>query len=164
MDLITSILFRITAFSFLWLLFVNGAIDSWVVGVPMVLLSTFISIKLLPITSLSFMGVVKFIPFFLWHSLLGGFDVAKRVFYTEVNISPTMFRYRWRLPEGLSRVFMAKVVSLLPGTLVVDLEDEYLEIHALDDSIDFTSELMLVEKRVAEMFKINVSNDGKVGI
>ncbi len=68
-----------------------------------------------------------------------------------------MLRYRWRLPEGLSRVFMSKVVSLLPGTLVIALEGEYMEIHALDDSGDVTSELMLVEKRVAELFNINIS-------
>ncbi|PHS37331.1 MAG: cation transporter [Sulfurovum sp.] len=157
MDFITNFFLRVLAFSLLWIVLVNGALDSWVIGIPMVIMATFISIKLLPSTPISFIGLVKFIPFFLWHSLLGGFDVAKRVFYAEVKISPTMFLYRWRLPEGLSRVFMAKVVSLFPGTLAVDLGGEYLQIHALDDSVDLRLELMSIEKKVADMFKIDIS-------
>lgn len=157
MDLLTRFLFRVSIFSLLWILLVDGAMNSWVIGLPMVFLSTVVSIKLLPETPLSFIAILKFIPFFLWHSLLGGFDVAKRVFYPKVPISPTIFYYRWRLPLGLSRVFMANVVSLLPGTLSVELDKEYLQIHVLDDNIDFTSVLMLVEKRVAEIFKLNVS-------
>lgn len=105
----------------------------------------------------SFIGLVKFIPFFLWHSLLGGFDVAKRAFSPKVIISPAILNYRWRLPLGLSRVFMANIVSLLPGTLSVELDKEYLQIHVLDDSIDFDAELILVENKVAELFKLNLS-------
>ena len=157
MDLQIRFLFRVSVFSLLWLLLVNGAMNSWVIGVPMVLLATTVSIKLLPETPISFIALLNFIPFFLWHSLLGGFDVAKRVFYPKVAISPAIFNYRWRLPLGLSRVFMANTVSLLPGTLSVELNKEYLQIHVLDDSIDFTSVLMLVEKRVAEIFKLNLS-------
>jgi len=155
--MLVRFLFRITVFSLLWLLLVNGAVNSWVIGVPVVLLATTVSIKLLPETPLSFMALLNFIPFFLWHSLLGGFDVAKRVFTPKVAISPEILNYRWRLPLGFSRVFMANTVSLLPGTLSVELDKKYLQIHVLDDSIDFTSELMLLEKRVADIFKVKVS-------
>lgn len=157
MDFIRRVLFSVSVFSLLWIIFVDGALNSWIVGVPIVLLVTFISIKLLPITPISFIGLLKFIPFFLWHSLLGGFDVARRVFYLKVAISPAILNYRWRLPLGLSRIFMANTVSLLPGTLSVELDKEYLQIHVLDDSVDFTAELILVENKVAELFKQNLS-------
>ncbi|HBQ44801.1 MAG TPA: cation transporter [Thiomicrospira sp.] len=158
---LSSIIFRGFIYSLIWWLLVDGAVSSWIIGVPIVLLATFISIKLLPVIPMSLIGTLKFIPFFLWHSLLGGFDAAKRVFYAKIAISPTIFNYSWRLPAGLSRVFMAKVVSLLPGTLAVELEGEFLQIHALDDSVDFTKELILVENKVAEMLKLNLSVNKK---
>lgn len=150
-------MFRVLAFSLSWIVFVNGALNSWVIGIPTVIIAASISMKLLPSIPVSFIGLVKFIPFFLWYSLLGGFDVAKRVFFPKVTISPAILHYRWRLPLGLSRVFMANTVSLLPGTLSVELDKEYLQIHVLDESIDFDAELILVENKVAELFKLNLS-------
>ncbi len=147
---------RAVFFALVWWVLTDGDMGSWLIGLPLVLVATLVSVSLLPGFSISLLGTVRFVPFFLWHSLRGGVDVAKRVLHPELPISPAMVCYRWRLPPGLSRVFMANVVSLLPGTLSAELEAEQLHVHVLDQTADFDSEMPLLEERVAQMFGLSL--------
>ncbi len=151
--------FRTVVFSLLWWILTLGAIDSWLVGVPVVLLAVLASGWLLPPISWSLPGAASFVPFFLWRSLYGGVDVARRALHPQLPISPGLFDYRWRLPPGLPRVFMANTVSLLPGTLSAELGKEYLRVHVLDQSGDFIPELSIVEERVARLFGVSLAAD-----
>jgi len=137
--------------------------DSWRVGVPVVLFATLISVLLLPPFSWSLTGIVRFVPFFLWRSLYGGMDVARRALHPRLPISPGMIDHRWRLPPGLPRVFMANTVSLLPGTLSAELDDEGLRVHVLDRTGEFASELTMIEARVAGLFGLDLAAGGGDG-
>jgi len=137
--------------------------NSWLVGAPVVVLAVLASVTLLPGVSWSVSGIVRFVPFFLWRSLYGGVDVARRALHPRLPISPGLFDHRWRLPSGLPRVFMANTVSLLPGTLSADLDEEYLHVHVLDHTGDFASELTVIEKRVAKLFGLNLVADESKG-
>lgn len=151
---------RTVLFALLWWILTDGSMDSWLVGVPVVLLTTWVSMSLLPPVSLSLQGVLQFIPFFLWRSLVGGVDVARRVFHPRLPISPGMVDYRWRMPPGLPRVFMANTVSLLPGTLSTELDEQQLHLHVLDKTDAFTAELMRIEARVAKLFGLKLMTGG----
>jgi multicomponent Na+:H+ antiporter subunit E len=151
-----SFCFRALVFALLWWILTQGAINSWLVGVPVVVLAVLASKQLLPVVSWSLSGIVRFIPFFLWRSLYGGVDVARRALHPKLPISPGLFDYRWRLPPGLPRVFMANTVSLLPGTLSAELGEEYLHVHVLDRSGDFIPELSIVEEHVARLFGLHL--------
>jgi len=70
--------FRIALFSLLWWILTEGTINSWLVGAPMVVFAVLASEALLPAVSWSVSGIVRFVPFFLWRSLNGGVDVARR--------------------------------------------------------------------------------------
>lgn len=96
--------------------------------------------------------LLRFVPIFLMRSLLGGADVAWRAFHPGVPIAPELITYPLRLPPGLSRVFMANTVSLLPGTLSAELGENCLTVHVLDGRQDYLSELESVEQNVARMF------------
>ncbi|MEA2094975.1 MAG: Na+/H+ antiporter subunit E [Pseudomonadota bacterium] len=152
--------FRTVLFALLWWILTEGAINSWLVGVPVVVFAVLASGTLLPAVSWSLSGIVRFVPFFLWRSLYGGVDVARRALHPRLPISPGLFDHRWRLPPGLPRVFMANTVSLLPGTLSTELDEEHLCVHILDHTGDFASELTLIEARVAQLFGLNLVADG----
>ena len=152
--------FRTVLFALLWWILTDGAINSWLVGVPVVLLAVLASEALLSGVSWSLPGMVRFVPFFLWHSLYGGVDVARRALHPRLPISPELFDYRWRLPPGLPRVFMANAVSLLPGTLSAELDEEHLRVHVLDQTGAFASGLALIEVRVAQLFGLSLVADG----
>jgi len=148
--------FRAVLFALMWWILTDGAMGSWLVGMPVILFATVVSVLLLPPLLWSLTGIVRFVPFFLWRSLFGGVDVARRALHPRLPISPGLFDHRWRLPPGLPRVFMANTVSLLPGTLSLELGANCLQVHVLDEGKDFLSELEKVEQRVAAMFGISL--------
>jgi len=151
---------RAVLFALMWWILTDGALDSWLVGAPVVLFATLASLVLLPPFSWSLTGFVRFLPFFLWRSLNGGMDVARRALDPRLPISPGMYDHRWRLPPGLPRVFMANTVSLLPGTLSAELDEGHLRVHVLDQTAVFASELEVIEARVAELFCLKLAADG----
>ncbi len=154
---LSSLGIRTLLFATLWWVITEGEMNSWFIGAPVVVLVVFASRVLLPGVSLSVAGVARFLPFYLWHSLHGGVDVARRALHPQLPISPVICDYCWRLPPGLPQVFMANIVSLLPGTLSVELDDEYLRIHVLDETIILDSELEVLEKKVAGVFALDIA-------
>ena len=153
----SSILSRGSLFSLVWWILADGAASSWWIGVPAVLLAVAASAALLPPAPLLWYGLLRFAPFFLLRSLLGGVDVAWRAFHPRMPIAPELIEYPLRLPPGLPRVFMANTVSLLPGTLSVDLGLECLTVHVLDGRKGLSSEIGAVEQAVARVFGLSLS-------
>lgn len=149
---------RAVAFALVWWMLTGGAVESWLVGVPAVLIATLVSMALVPAFSWSPIGVACFVPFFAWQSLRGGVDVAWRAFHPRMPIAPGLIEYPWRLPPGLPRVFMVNTVSLLPGTLSADLGADCLKVHVLDTGKNVLSELMMVERAVARIFATTLKN------
>jgi multicomponent Na+:H+ antiporter subunit E len=105
-----------------------------------------------------FSSFVRFIPFFLWQSLRGGVDVARLAFHPQLPLAPLLLDYHLRLPEGPAQVFLADLVSLLPGTLSADLQQGCLTVHAIaGDSTSLSQELQSLENRTAELYRVNLS-------
>jgi len=156
MSHVQSVGLRAVLFALLWWMLTDGAVDSWLVGAPVVLCAALISVLLLPAFSCSLTGIVRFVPFFLWRSLDGGVDVARRALHPRLPISPALFGYRWRLPPGLPRVFMANTVSLLPGTLSAEFDEKHLHVHVLDETTAFAEALEVLEQKVAGVFGLEL--------
>lgn len=139
-------------FSLIWWSLTDGATSSWWVGVPVVLLAVITSATLLPSAPFVWYEFLRFVPFFLMRSLLGGADVAWRAFHPGMPIAPDLVEYPLRLPSGLPQVFMANTVSLLPGTLSAVLDQNVLTVHVLDNRKAVLAELASLEHSVARMF------------
>ena len=148
----SSLLSRGAWFALIWWILTDGAVSSWWIGVPTIVLAVAAGAVLLPPLSFVWYEFLRFLPFFFWRSLLGGVDVAWRVFHPRLPIAPTLIDYPLRLPPGLPRVVMATVVSLLPGTLSAALHDQVLVVHVLDKRQENTAEIRAVEQGVARMF------------
>lgn len=144
--------FRTVLFALLWWILTEGEMDSWPVGVPVVLFATLVSMVLMPPLFWSLTGIARFVPFFLWHSLRGGADVAWLAFHPRLPIAPEMIEYPLQLSPGLPRVIMINTVSLLPGTLSAELGKDCLNIHVLATGNDVLSDLVTLEQVVARMF------------
>jgi multicomponent Na+:H+ antiporter subunit E len=57
-------------------------------------------------------------------------DVAYRVLTMKIN--PGEIRIRTRLKSELARVLLANSITITPGTLTIDLRDDYLYVHWLE--------------------------------
>jgi multicomponent Na+:H+ antiporter subunit E len=151
-------LIRAAFLALLWWALTEGSPAAWAFGVPVIALAVGASMVLHPRRdwSLRPFGLARFIGFFLWQSLRGGIDVAGRALHPRLPIAPAMVDYRLRLPEGPARVFLADVVSLLPGTLSAALSDGRLRLHVLDERMPVTRALGTVEERVAALFGLTL--------
>lgn len=155
-----DIALRVLLFTLIWLILSGGSPSSWGIGAPAILLAVIASIVLIPPVPLAWSEVPAFIGFFLIRSLAGGADVAWRALHPRMPIAPDLVVYPLRIPPGLPQVFMANTVSLLPGTLSVELTTElnrdFLTVHVLDRKKAVTTELETVEHRVARLFGVHI--------
>lgn len=143
---------RVPLFALIWWLLTEGQSDAWSMGVWLVLAVAALSVSLAPPAGWSLFGILRFIPFFARYSLVGGIDVAKRAFSRHMALQPAIIEYPLRLSLPHSRLFMAGVISLLPGTLTAEVKDDKLWIHVLDQGNDIHGELEILERRVASLF------------
>ncbi|PTN35301.1 Na+/H+ antiporter subunit E [Desulfonatronum sp. SC1] len=150
-----GVLARILGFSLLWWILTEGGSLFSVLGLLGVGMAVLVSFRLLPPRSwpLRPLAVVRFLPFFLWQSLLGGLDVASRSMRLKVNVTPILITHVFTKESEAARVLFVWVVSLLPGTAAVDLQVDKALIHVLDQRLADSSTLRELERKVAGMFR-----------
>jgi len=152
----SGMVFRGGLLALIWWVLSDGAVESWWVGVPAVLLALICSVALIPPWPFNGYAFLRFAPFFLIRSLRGGVDVAWRAFHPDMPIYPDLIEYPLRLPKGIPRVFMVNTVSLLPGTLSAELSDDCLAVHVLDSRGDYLTEIRAVEETAARIFGLTL--------
>lgn len=141
---------RAFVFAILWAVLSDG--DGWGIGLPVVLIATAASWRVSPGVRLSITGLLRFLPYFFWNSLRGGFDVAVRALHPRLPINPALTRYGLRLDDPAARIVMANTVTLLPGTLSAELEGDVLHVHVLYQRGGIATMLETLERRVADLF------------
>ncbi|WP_151900930.1 Na+/H+ antiporter subunit E [Sulfurimonas hydrogeniphila] len=151
---------RMFLFFIIWIILADGDISSLWIGVPAVLLSSIISLILVPPVFWNFTAFLKFIPFYLIRSLLGGFDVMLRVFHPALPINPGLLKYQLHLPKGVQQDMIVNVLNLLPGTLSVEIENNLLLIHVLDIGKNIKQEVLLIEDYINEIFSKKTNTQG----
>ena len=136
----------------------GGQAESWLLGLPAVLIATWVSVqeRRFPTVRLSFWSSIRFMGFFLKASLISGLDVVRRALHPKMRLHPDLIDYRLSLSTEAARIFMADVISLLPGTLSADLACGRLTIHVLDRNMPVHAELEALEERVAAMLEAGV--------
>lgn len=145
---------RAAFFCLLWVLLGGGSAASWTVGAPAVAAATLLSLRLWQGPLLSLTGLLRFLPWFARQSLAGAVDVAVRALHPDMPLYPGTVRHELRLPEGASRIALANVISMLPGTLSADLEGNRLTVHALDARQDLHRMVADLEPRIAAVFTV----------
>lgn len=138
----------------LWVVLNEVDPGSWIVGAPSILLGAWLACLLPPSTGWvrSPFGALRFAPFFLGQSLLGGWDVALRALRPSLPIAPAFLSYRTRLPPGAARVLFFDAITLLPGTLSAELDGDHVLVHAVDAGAAPREGLEDLERRVARLF------------
>lgn len=144
---------RVLLFALIWWLLTEGQNDAWGMGVWLVLIGAMLSVWMAPPVGWSLFGVLRFVPFFVRYSLVGGVDVARRAFSRHMALQPAIIEYSLALALPQSRLFMLGVISLLPGTLSAEVQDDKLWVHVLNQGNDIQGDLQVLERRVASLFR-----------
>lgn len=158
----TSTLVHAAVFAALWWALTGGAAGSWVVGLPVVVAATAASRRLWPRDTgwWSPLALARFLVFFLRESVRGGVDVARRAFDPALPLQPALLELRSRLPPGPAEVLLVDVMSLLPGTLSVDVSGQTIRLHVLDEQAPVEAELRVLEGYIAAIFRIPLDREG----
>lgn len=145
---------RAGLFASLWWVLTGGDSSSWIIGVPVVLVAAWLSASLAGTAAfrLSLPGFARYLVFFVVESIRGGVDVARRVLLPGGQVEPHLLEYRTGLADGLPRDMLVYTVSLLPGTLAVDIEGDRLTLHALSHDMQPLESARTCERLVAAVF------------
>jgi multicomponent Na+:H+ antiporter subunit E len=147
---------HVIGYALLWLLLTATDLNSWIIGGPTVLLAAFCS-RLLSSPLIRYprpTGLFFFGLFFLGQSLLSGLDVIRRTLSRRLLLTPGLVPFKTFLPEGTARVLFANTISLLPGTLSVDLEGNTIIVHTLDIDMPVWANLQNLERHIAVLFRL----------
>lgn len=129
------IIYFIIGFCFWLLLTLSVNLDHLIAGVIVVLLGTIIfggyftdkPVKFLQLHRLFWF--IIYIPFFIWYMFKANIDVAYRVLHPQRPIKPGIVKIRTTLKTNIAKVFLANSITLTPGTMTCEIDEDYLYIH-----------------------------------
>lgn len=152
---------RLAGYALIWLILTGTDGKSWIIGGPAVLLAGTCGLLLngSPARPLKPRGLLFFGLFFLRQSFLGGIDVLRRTLSPRQLLNPGLVPYTTFLPEGSPRVLFANTISLLPGTLSVDLEDNTIIIHTIDINLPTWVNIQNLEGHIAALFQASPTKE-----
>ena len=74
---------------------------------------------------------ILYVPWLLLAIFRSNIDVASRILNPRLPVSPTLIRTRATQKTALGKVIYANSITLTPGTVSVDVEDDVVLVHAL---------------------------------
>lgn len=128
----------IATFLILWLIWIAlaGLNISEIIlgGVVALIVSTIISKNvdysfdlLLPVKLFKFIFI--YLPLFIYKLVIANFDVAYRVLSPSLPINPGFVKVPTKLTGSIGKLTLANSITLTPGTLSIDVDDENVYIH-----------------------------------
>lgn len=144
---------RAASLALLWWILVEGRADGWAVGIVAVLVATGASLSLLPPGQHRIRpgAVLRFLGFFVHHSVRGGVQVAGMALAGRRALQPGVLHFQLALPPGGLQVLMVNVLSVMPGTVAVELANDSLRLHVLDERLPVEALVRTLERRIAAL-------------
>jgi len=137
----------------IWLL-LSGKYDAfhvaWGIGGALVL--AWLSMKRAPATLFPFVRFLAFVPWQLWQIFISNLRVARLVLTPGIRIQPRILRKPPEVNDPRALTLLGCAITLTPGTLTIDITQDHMIVHALDDaSADDINKAVMADK-VAGVF------------
>jgi len=121
-----------------YLLLAGFTVDEVILGsivsaVLTLILVNYVNLKidwLFPIKLLKFLFI--YLPVFIWKLILANLDVARRVLSPRIPLNPGIVKMKTDLKGDFGKLTLANSITLTPGTLSIDVEDDYVFVHTID--------------------------------
>jgi multicomponent Na+:H+ antiporter subunit E len=72
---------------------------------------------------------IVYLFIFIWECLKANIDVAYRVLHPAMPIRPGIVKVKTTLKSDMAKMLLANSITMTPGTISVDIIDDYLYIH-----------------------------------
>jgi len=121
-----------------WVLLTPNDMQEIWAGLAVAALVSLFTLKMEPVlgdirlTPKSLAYSVIYIFVFLKELIVSNIDVAGRVINPKLPIKPGIVKVKTKLNSRIAKTILANSITLTPGTLTVDIKDEYLYIHWIE--------------------------------
>jgi multicomponent Na+:H+ antiporter subunit E len=88
----------------------------------------------LKLTLASPLALFKYLVHFFIALLKANLDLARRILSPSLLINPAMVEIRTELKSDLGKLLLANSITLTPGTLAVDIQQDRILVHWIDVS------------------------------
>ncbi len=142
---------RWLGFFVFWLVLSLGAPGGLPFGVVAATAATWLSLRLVPADGydIRWGALLRFLPHFLWQSVVAGLDVARRAFDPRMPLRPGFIVYPIGFRSSTARNTFTTITSLLPGTVPCGVGNGALVYHCLDIGQPVAAQLAAEEQRLA---------------
>jgi multicomponent Na+:H+ antiporter subunit E len=72
---------------------------------------------------------IVYLFIFTWECIKANLDVAYRVLHPAMPIKPGIVKVKTTLKSDMAKMLLANSITMTPGTISVDIIDDYLYIH-----------------------------------
>ena len=76
---------------------------------------------------------IKFLPWLLWQIVLANIDLALRTLHPKMPINPMLINFKNNLKTDLGMVILANSITLTPGTVTIDVNENDFFIHVISE-------------------------------
>lgn len=94
--------------------------------------------------------VILYIPVFIFKLVIANIDVAYRVLSPKLPINPGIVKVPTKLKGDFSKFVLANSITLTPGTLSLDVEDDKILVHCINVKGDTEQEH---QKNISKTFE-----------
>ncbi|MGM0597564.1 MAG: Na+/H+ antiporter subunit E [Myxococcota bacterium] len=81
-------------------------------------------------------GLLLYLPVFVWELIKANFKIAYVVLHPRLPVNPAILKVKTSLKSKFARTMLANSITLTPGTLTVEMEDDILFIHLVEEPED----------------------------
>lgn len=78
---------------------------------------------------LRYFYLIIYLFVFIWECIKANFDVAYRVLHPKMPIKPGIVKVKLDVKSDMARTILANSITMTPGTISVDIVDDYLYVH-----------------------------------
>lgn len=137
-----------------WWVLVEGNFSAMAFGAPVIALALATRFGLTgpSLPRVRFRGLLRFGAVFLTGIVRGGFDVARRALSRRLPINPDWYLHRLQLRGGAALRLFMMAMSMMPGAVSVDLEQDELRIHLLTLGDAQREQIEALEQSIAHAF------------
>ncbi len=80
--------------------------------------------------------LLVYLVILIWECIKANIDVAYRVLHPAMPIKPGIVKVKLELQSDFARAMLANSITMTPGTIAVDIIDDYLYFHWIYVSTD----------------------------
>lgn len=84
------------------------------------------------LSELRFGRAVYYFFWMIYQIIVAGFHVLTVIIRPKMPIEPTLITFKVDLPSAHAKMILGNSITLTPGTLTIEIEDDTFTVHAID--------------------------------